>query len=88
LLINANRNAYVKIIQGDRNVKDINKEKDFKKPFMVFSDKLAAYLIFNKIKLLKVRPDIQDFSKNVYLFKNESEIETLIEEYNAQLALS
>ncbi|MBE6034941.1 MAG: hypothetical protein E7222_09635 [Clostridiales bacterium] len=69
-------------------MKDLNKEKDFKKPFMVFSDKLAAYLIFNQVKLLKVRPDIQDFSKNVYIFKNMKEIETLIQEYNDQLALS
>ena len=68
-------------------MKDLNKEKDLKKPFMVFSDKLAAYLIFNQVKLLKVRPDIQDFSKNVYIFKNMKEIETLIEEYNEQLAL-
>lgn len=73
---------------GDRKLKDLNKEKDLKKPFMVFSDKLAAFLIFNNIKLLRVRPDIQDFSKNVYLFKNSSEIETLIEDYNEQLSLS
>ncbi|WP_027398374.1 DUF5659 domain-containing protein [Anaerovorax odorimutans] len=71
-------------------MKDLNtdREKDLKKPFMVFSDKLAAFLLINNIKLLRVRPDIQDFSKNVYIFKNSSEIETLIEDYNEQLALS
>lgn len=78
------------IKQGERKLKDLNtdREKDLKKPFMVFSDKLAAFLLINNIKLLRVRPDIQDFSKNVYIFKNSSEIETLIEDYNEQLALS
>jgi hypothetical protein len=66
---------------------DINKENDLQKPFIAFSNRLAAWLLFNNVKLLRVRPDINDLSKSVYIFKNGSAIETLLEDYNEQLVL-
>ena len=67
---------------------DINKHNDLQKPFIAYSNRLAGFLLLNNQKLLRVRPNIQDISKDVYIFKNCPEIETLLADYNGQIALS
>lgn len=59
---------------------------DYSKPYIVFSSRLAGYLLFNKHKLVRVRPDIYDLSKVVYLFENTEDIQKAIDDFNIQMS--
>lgn len=54
------------------------------KPFIIYSRKLAGYLLSQNCKLLKVRPNINDQFKDVYIFENTNKLIELIEDYKLQ----
>ena len=55
--------------------------QESKKLFVIYSKKLAGYLLFNYCTLVKVVPNIQDRTRKVYLFKNTEKLLELIESF-------
>lgn len=51
------------------------------KYYVIFSQKLAGYLMLNGIRLIFIRPDKHNENKNVFIFKNTDELKEKIKEY-------
>ncbi len=54
---------------------------NYNKPFVVLSCKLAGYLLMNNFILLRVRPDADNPTSNVYIFNNSYELQKAIDDY-------
>lgn len=49
--------------------------------YIVFSQKLAGYLMMNGCRLLKMKPDMNEPTKFVYFFKNEEYVINHVNDY-------
>ena len=54
------------------------KEQKFK---YIFSLRLAGYLMMNGYRILRINHNLQKDNKDVYVFKNENNIDKAMEEY-------
>lgn len=62
--------------------------QESKKLFVIYSKKLAGYLLFNYCTLVKVVPNIQDRTRKVYLFKNNDRLLELIASFKSNPPLT
>jgi hypothetical protein len=62
--------------------------QESKKLFVIYSKKLAGYLLFNYCTLVKVVPNIQDRTRKVYLFKNNDRLLELIDSFKSNPPLT
>jgi hypothetical protein len=59
------------LIMNERNEKD----------YIVFSQKLAGYLMFNGCRLLKIKHDKETPTKFVYFFPNTEQVVGIVQKY-------
>lgn len=57
------------------------------KDYIVFSQKMAGYLMYNGCRLLKIKPDTNNPTKFVYFFPNKDHVLKHVEEYKQKMKL-
>jgi hypothetical protein len=55
-----------------------------KEKYIIFTQRLAGYLLMNHFNLLSVRPDIKNPLSKVYIFEQTPELLEAIEDYKLQ----
>jgi hypothetical protein len=52
------------------------------KPYIVFDQRIAGWCMLNGVKLISIRPDKFEPTKNVFIFNNEAkDVKKIIENY-------
>jgi hypothetical protein len=49
---------------------------------VISSSRMAGWLMFNRMNLLSIRPDLKHDNRIVFLFSNTSELQLLMTKYN------
>lgn len=49
--------------------------------YKCFSQKQCSYLMSNGFILITMRPDLKNPNKNVFLFKNSDELQSVLKDY-------
>lgn len=55
---------------------------DYKKYKQIFSLRLAGYLMFNGLRIMRIHHDLKETNKDIYLFEDSDRLSELILEYN------
>ncbi|MDF2605921.1 MAG: hypothetical protein K0S34_111 [Bacillales bacterium] len=58
---------------------EFNNEKDY----VIFSQKLAGYLMMNSCRLKKIKNDKNNATKFVYFFADNEKVRSLVEDYKS-----
>ncbi len=58
----------------------------YKDDFVIYSQKLAGFLMMNGVRLVTIRKDYIDETNNVFIFRTTDKIPKLIEQYKRSIS--